>query len=154
MRLTRDQYFIKLLALVAARSTCARRAVGAIITDKGGHVLATGYNGTPAGYFHCDGVAYKCQGADDPPGDTRRCLAIHAEQNALLQCHRLDLAHHLYVSCVPCFTCTKLILNTNLQYVVVAADYADCAGAELLAQQEKLYVFNHDTGTTTPYRAR
>ena len=38
--------------LVAKRSTCIRRQVGAILV-KDKRVLATGYNGAPSGIAHC-----------------------------------------------------------------------------------------------------
>lgn len=124
LRLSHDEYFVSMLRLVAARSTCPRRQVGAIITDDKGHVLATGYNGVPSGFPHC--TDEPCLGAEDPMGDTSRCEAIHAEANALLQCFRIDLASRLYVSCTPCFACAKLILNTPIQQVVCASTY--CPG--------------------------
>ena len=129
-RLTLDQYFMRMLALVAGRSTCGRRAVGAIIVDSMGHVLAMGYNGVPSGLLHC--TNYPCQGRHDTPGNTDQCQAVHAEQNALLQCHRLDLAHTIYVSCTPCFTCAKMIANTKIERVVVGERYADDRGKRIL----------------------
>lgn len=129
-RLTRDEYYLEMLSLVAGRSTCPRRAVGAVIVDKAGHVLSTGYNGVPSGVPHC--VDVPCPGASDPKGDTRRCLAIHAEQNALLQCSRLDLAHTLYVSVICCFTCAKLVCNTPIKRIVAAEDYVETQGKDLL----------------------
>ena len=132
-RLTRDQYFLDMLALVASRSTCARRSVGAIIIDAKGHVLSMGYNGVPSGTRHC--IDHPCAGVQDAPGLTDRCLAVHAEQNALLQCHRLDLAHTLYCTCSPCFTCAKLILNTPISRVVYTTQYADQRGADLLVDR-------------------
>lgn len=47
-----DQYFMEMANLVSSRSTCLRRAVGAVIV-KDGHVLSTGYNGAPKGVAHC-----------------------------------------------------------------------------------------------------
>lgn len=123
MRPSRDEYFVQMLDLVASRSTCARRAVGAIIIDEIGHILSTGYNGVPRGFQHC--TETPCLGATDKPGDTSRCDATHAEMNALLQCFRLDLAHTIYVSCSPCFTCAKLIANTSIRRVVCCEMYAD-----------------------------
>lgn len=132
-RLTLDAYFMNMLALVAGRSTCIRRSVGAIITDEKGAILSTGYNGVPRTFPHC--INELCEGANDAAGDTRKCMAVHAEQNALLQCHRLDLAHTMYVSTSPCFTCAKLIANTNIQRVVVAQLYADTRGVDVLKQR-------------------
>ena len=122
-RIDLDDYFLKMLDLVASRSTCARRAVAAILTDGAGCVLATGYNGVPRGMPHC--IDVPCPGADQPSGmGLDLCEAIHAEQNALLQCHRLDLARVLYCSVVPCYPCAKLIVNTQIHKVVVKEDYA------------------------------
>jgi dCMP deaminase len=133
MRDTRDEYYLKMLELVASRSTCGRRAVGAIITDQQGHVLSTGYNGTPIGIPHCTEVA--CLGRWDPKGDSSRCLSVHAEVNALVQCVRLEFAHTIYASCTPCFNCSKLICNTPIQRVVCREVYADETGLWLFAQR-------------------
>ena len=54
-----DEYFIKLATEVAKRSTCLRRQVGAVIVDKDNHILATGYNGAPAGLDHC--IVIRCR---------------------------------------------------------------------------------------------
>jgi dCMP deaminase len=51
-RLSWDDYFMEITHLVAKRSTCLRRHVGAVIVrDK--RILATGYNGAPRGLPHC-----------------------------------------------------------------------------------------------------
>jgi dCMP deaminase len=133
VRPSHDDYFLDMLELVAGRSTCARRAVGAIIVDQQHRILATGYNGVPTHYPHC--TETPCPGAEDPPGDTRRCYAVHAEANALLQCSRLDLAWKLYASCTPCFSCAKLIANTSIVKVVCHVSYNDLTGVELLRKQ-------------------
>lgn len=122
-----------MLDLVAARSTCIRRTVGCIITDKNGYVLSMGYNGTPRDFDHC--VSSPCAGAGDKPGDTSMCMAIHAEQNALLQCHRLDLAYTMYVTCTPCFVCSKLISNTNIEHIICKQNYADERGKRVLLER-------------------
>lgn len=152
MRESREAYFVKMLGLVAARSTCARRAVGAIITDVQGHVLSMGYNGVPSGVAHCVAGERTCDGFQDPKGDVRRCLAVHAEQNALLQCSRLDLAHTVYVSCTPCFACAKMILNTPIARVVAVAPYVgDDLGQELLVRRERLFYYDADADLAVLY---
>lgn len=123
-------YYVSLLGPLAARSTCVRRAVGAILTDERGRVLATGYNGVPRGRIHC--IDAPCEGARDEKGDTRRCLAIHAEINALVQCRDIDAARTLYVSASPCFECAKVVANTPVCHVVVAGVYADGRGVAIL----------------------
>lgn len=129
-RPNRREYFLSMLKLTASRSTCIRRAVGAIITDKEGHVLSTGYNGVVRDADHCTDVP--CAGANDRPGETSNCMAVHAEQNALLQCTNLRSAHTLYCSCAPCFICAKMIANTDIAVVICETDYADKRGHQVL----------------------
>lgn len=123
MRLGHDAYFLALLDLARLRSTCLRRRVGAVIVDGEHHVLSTGYNGVPSRFIHC--TDYPCAGALDPSGDTSRCMAVHAEVNAILQCTRLDLARTLYVSCTPCFSCAKMLVNTPIRRIVTREIYPD-----------------------------
>ena len=47
-----DEYFMEIAHVVAKRSTCLRRKVGAVIV-KDKHILTTGYNGAPSGMPHC-----------------------------------------------------------------------------------------------------
>ena len=129
-RPTHDQYFLQMLNLVASRATCGRRQVGAIIVSERNQILSTGYNGVPKGLNHC--IDLPCPGATDKKGDTSRCEAIHAEMNAIIQCHRLDLAHTIYVSCTPCFVCAKVIANTPIQRIVAWKRYADLNGERIL----------------------
>lgn len=146
-RPSHDAYFLAMLSLVASRSTCQRRAVGAIIIDEQRHILATGYNGVPRGFLHCGEFIkaedreslrhfghtlndLECEGASDTSGDTRRCLAVHAEANALLQCIDVSRAHTLYCSATPCWECAKLICNTPIRRVVATQEYP--TGLEIL----------------------
>lgn len=125
-----DEYYMNMLALVASRSTCSRRAVGAIVTDERGHLIATGYNGVPSKIPHC--VDVPCAGATDAKGDTSRCIAIHAETNSIVQAgDRLRDATRMYCTCSPCFSCCKLIATTNIRRIVFRSLYADREGLSL-----------------------
>jgi dCMP deaminase len=132
-RLDKKDYYLAMLKLVASRSTCARRAVGAIITDKEGHILSTGYNGVPKGFDHC--IDTPCSGAKDEAGNTSFCMAVHAEQNALLQCLDLSKAHTIYCSCAPCFVCAKMIANTSIESIICESSYADERGLAILLER-------------------
>jgi dCMP deaminase len=129
-RLSHDEYYLKILVEVCRRSTCTRRKVGAIITDKQHRILGVGYNGVPRGFVHCN--EHSCLGAHDKPGDSDRCMAVHAEVNAVIQCDRLEDAHRIYVSCDPCFTCAKMIANTSIKFVITSGNYADERGSMIL----------------------
>lgn len=132
MRPSRDEWAMQLAVETAKRSTCCRRQVGCILLNARGHVLATGYNGVAAGQLHCnhhdpfhsEGLPYACEGAHSPSGtDLDNCQAIHAEQNALLQCSDVYMIHTAYVTTAPCITCVKLLLNTSCQHIIFADDY-------------------------------
>lgn len=132
LRPSLDQTYMRMLPIYAARSTCARRQVAAIITDQAGRLLGAGFNGVPRGFNHC--TETRCPGAEDQPGNNTNCQAVHAEANAILQCQDLDLADIMYCSCTPCFECAKLICNTRIYKVIVAEPYADARGYDLLVK--------------------
>lgn len=122
-RPSRDVWGLDLATLVAQRATCARRQVGCVLVNKQGHILATGYNGPPRGFQHCTHET-PCAGAALPSGTgLEACEAVHAEQNAMLQCRDVELIDTCYVTTAPCVTCTKLLLNTSCRRIVFVNDY-------------------------------
>jgi dCMP deaminase len=140
-RVSLDAYYVEMLALVGRRSTCPRRQVGAIITDPVGHVLSTGYNGVPSGYPHC--IDNPCPGKYEPSGDTRNCMAVHAEINAIIQCRQLERAFTLYTHTLPCFECAKVIANTPIVEIIFVEGYPDDRGQvvlTLLGKEVRQYV--------------
>lgn len=121
-RPTVDEYFILMAMLVASRSTCARRRVGCVLVNSNKHVLATGYNGIAAGLPHC--IDVPCAGAKLAPGTGLNvCEAIHAEENALIQCREPDFVHTLYTSASPCVYCVRKLLNTPCFRIVYLDEY-------------------------------
>lgn len=132
MRPTRDEWAIELALTTARRSTCLRRQVGCVLLSARGHVLSTGYNGVAAGQPHCNmhdpyeptGFPHACEGARAVSGTSLDlCEAIHAEQNALLQCHDVYKICTCYTTTSPCMTCIKLLLNTSCEEIVFIDDY-------------------------------
>lgn len=133
MRVSRDEWALNMAWLTAQRSTCLRRQVGCVLLNERGHAIATGYNGVAAGMKHCnEEVKYgivvthpnACPGAQSPSGtNLDGCQAIHAEQNALLQCKDVYDIHSCYVTTSPCMTCVKLLLNTGCQRIVFIEEY-------------------------------
>lgn len=139
MRPDIDRYFIDMARLVSSRSTCIRRHVGCVLVDAKNRVLATGYNGVPSGALHCNEVAKRvvgqsifpnaCAGADASSGERLdECLAVHAEQNAILQCRDTGRIARAYVTTFPCASCAKLLLNTNCEEIVCDTQYTNEAG--------------------------
>ena len=148
MRPDRDSWAMAVAVITAQRATCLRRKVGAVFLNERGHVLATGYNGVAAGQKHCNEPSgmedhptknarvlvygHSCSGASAASGtNLDGCHAIHAEQNALLQCRDVYSIHTAYVTASPCMTCTKLLLNTSCQRIVFIEEYPHSASEEL-----------------------
>jgi len=114
-----DDYFISIAKQVASRATCPRASVGAVIVrDK--RIIATGYNGAPAGEPHCLDVG--CLMVD---GHCQR--AVHAETNAIAQAARFGVATDgatLYYwdsggrSVTNCVKCSQVIKASGIIRVV------------------------------------
>jgi dCMP deaminase len=115
-------YLIMVAQAVALRSPC-RRKVGCVLADEKGKILASGYNGPPSGVAHCDERGcdplrqHHCSAAEQPGCScsvrSNSCDAIHAEQNALIQCNDVSKVHFVAVTRAPCLTCTRMLLNSG-----------------------------------------
>ena len=132
-----DEYFINIAKLVATRSTCLRRNVGAVVV-KDKQVLATGYNGAPSGISHCDKKGCMREELKVPSGERHElCRALHAEQNAFLQAakHGVSLrGGALYITTQPCSICAKMIINTGIEKIVFEGNYPDKLALEFLKE--------------------
>lgn len=124
------EYFLRMAELVALRGTCARRRVGCVLVNRHNHVLATGYNGVPQGQPHC--IDMPCPGAAHPSGQgLSDCRAVHAEQNALLQCHDVQAILTVYCTASPCITCMRMLANTGVRSIVFRELYPHPEAEEL-----------------------
>ena len=126
MRPSWDEYFMDIVELVKKRSTCLRRQVGALIV-KDKRILATGYNGAPAGCKHCTETGQRHE----------ICRAAHAEQNAIVQAAYSGTSVKnsvMYVTTQPCVLCAKLIINAGITKIMFKGDYPDTLAMELLQE--------------------
>ena len=132
-----DDYFMDITRLVAKRTTCLRRAVGAIIV-KDKRVLATGYNGAPANVRHCLEVGCMREQLKVESGQRHElCRGIHAEQNAIIQAayHGVSVkGASLYSTTQPCSICAKMIINAGIDTIYYEAGYADELAQEMLSE--------------------
>ncbi len=132
-----DEYFLKIAAVVAERSTCLRHHVGAVmVRDK--QILSSGYNGAPAGLSDC--LALGCLRNElGIPSGTRHetCRAVHAEQNAIIQAalHGVSLeGATIYCTHTPCILCAKMLTNAKIERYVSYGKYNDEAFIPLFEQ--------------------
>jgi dCMP deaminase len=132
-----ETYFMDITALVAKRTTCLRRAVGAIIV-KDKRILSTGYNGAPSHIRHCREVGCLREKLEVPSGQRHElCRGIHAEQNAIIQAAYYGVSIKgamLYCTTQPCSICAKMIINAGITSIIYASGYADPMAIEMLAE--------------------
>lgn len=132
-----DEYFMEITRLVARRSSCLRRQVGAVVV-KEKNILATGYNGVPSGITHCSETGCLRAKMNVPSGERHElCRGLHAEQNAIIQAAKhgtnIDGAT-LYSTTMPCIICAKMIINAGIRRVVYEEGYADQLSLEMVAE--------------------
>jgi dCMP deaminase len=121
-----DAYFLSIARMVASRSNCVKRHVGAVVAlDR--RIVSTGYNGTPRGTKNCnEGGCPRCNGFAESGTRLDECLCSHAEENAIVQAayHGVSVrGASLYTTFFPCLFCTKLIVNAGVAEVVYDAAY-------------------------------
>ncbi len=130
-----DDYFMDITCLVAKRSTCRRRHVGAVLVrDK--RILATGYNGAPSGIPHCLDIGCLREDLEIPSGERHElCRGLHAEQNVIIQA-----AYHgvcikgaiLFCTTMPCSICSKMLINAGIHDIRYQEGYADSMSEDMM----------------------
>jgi len=132
-----DEYFMEITHLVARRSTCLRRQVGAVLV-KDKNILATGYNGAPSGVAHCLDAGCLRERLKIPSGERHElCRGLHAEQNSIIQAakHGTNIDEStLYCTTMPCIICSKMIINAGIRRIVYEEGYSDRLAAEMIAE--------------------
>jgi dCMP deaminase len=125
-----DTTWLGVAETIAKRSLCDGRAIGAVIIDPDNRVVATGYNGAPAGLRAIDGRSCQSETCRQwcprmRPGGERtldytNCVSIHAEANALMFADRRQYGGGtLYVTSAICWDCAKMVANSGIARVVM-----------------------------------
>lgn len=118
-----DHYFMAHARLASLRGSCNRKQVGAVLVVEK-RVIATGYNGSPAGVPSCLDVGHQLVTFQD---GSKSCVrTIHAEHNAILQCAQVGvstLGSTIYTTASPCQECLKAIIQACIAAIVFADQY-------------------------------
>ena len=135
-RIDKTNYYLDIAETVLKRSTCLRRAFGAIIV-KNDEIISTGFNGAPRGRKNCCDLKYCLREKLNIPRGERyeMCRSVHAEQNAIISASRKDLIDSTlylvgkevgtdnYVSnSNACSMCKRMIINAGIKNVVIRDD--------------------------------
>lgn len=145
-----DTYFMDIAYMVATRSRCPRRHVGAVLVQ-GKKLLGTAYNGAPMGAKDCseDGCMIveefdiQIIADEEQVIKKQRCIrTIHAEQNLLLFTDRADReGATVYVTDQPCWTCANMLANSGIAEIVFHRSYSkDSEQVFLLMEQQGIHI--------------
>ena len=136
-RINKTEYYLKIAEVVAIRSTCLRRQYGAVIVNNDS-IVSTGYNGSPRNENNCcdTGKCY-CRSHSEPLDHNAAvhgpqygsCVAVHAEQNAIICVARKDMqgatlylaTTDLSINPAPCNICDRMIKNAGIERVITKA---------------------------------
>lgn len=140
-RVNRDTMFMEIAKIVAERSTCPRKHVGAVIVVKN-RIVSVGYNGAPPGMLHCDDIGCKFK------GDSSGCVrSIHAEMNAVAFAARQGTPTDdatMYSTCATCANCAVLLVSSGIKRFIFEEEYRIKDGQELL-EAAGIEVLKHGT---------
>lgn len=125
-----DDYFMAIVKIIATRGTCDRLYTGSVLV-KNNRIIATGYNGAPPGFPHCDDVGHLLEEG--------HCVrTIHGELNPFLQAARQGATSTegatLYTKYSPCIHCTKYIIACGIKRVVVGKIYRNHQAIDILKE--------------------
>lgn len=129
-RISKINTYLNVAETFAYRSTCIKRKYGAVVV-KDDTVISTGYNGSPRGLENCCdiGICPRIELGMHQGEGYGICRAVHAEQNALLNCSKEQtMGADLYLAGVnpedntvhkakPCPLCARLIIQAGIKNV-------------------------------------
>lgn len=123
-----DAYFMGIAEAAAARSSCPRLAVGAVLVNPSTKsVLSMGYNGAARGTASCEDEGCLMEGRSFAGKTTEHCgRAIHAEQNSIFLAsangQRVKGAV-CYVTAQPCWLCARALFQSGVEDVYYSRAY-------------------------------
>lgn len=106
-----ERYFLRIADAVSEQSTCLDKNVGCVIVSQDNQIISCGYNGAPSKIVDCK-TQNQCQKTWN-----NRCLATHAEINALIKADERAKGGKIFVSLEPCYECAKAIINAGIKEV-------------------------------------
>ena len=128
-----EVFFLDIAEKVSERATCPRASVGCVLVLDN-NILATGYNGAPAGEPHCTDVG--CFIHND------HCLrATHAEINAIGQAAMRGIpvkGATAYVTHEPCVHCQHALMAAGVMHITMRQGYGDLHRPEFPTLMRKI----------------
>jgi dCMP deaminase len=135
---------MRLAYLIASRTNCMKRAVGAVIV-RDSRIVAAGYNGTPFGMINCnEGGCARCNGMAAAGANLDSCYCLHAEENAIIEAGRDKCqGSTIYVTTIPCLMCAKKVAQSGITRIVFDRDYPMPVIREFLGLMKHISLEQH-----------
>jgi len=156
MRITWQEYFLKVLDATALRASCDRGKSAAIIV-KDNRLISSGYVGAPSGIPSCDEVGHqmiaRCELDIQTYNETQHeneglitksknlpfslhCIrTVHSEINAIINAARngvSTLGATMYITMTPCKNCSMAIIQAGITKVIARNKYQKDAESRFL----------------------
>lgn len=112
--MTWDEYFIKMIDLIASKSKDTSTKVGCVIVDKNHSIISTGYNGFPRGVDDSKKERYE--------RPMKYSYTEHSERNAIYNAARRGNKVEecrMYVDWLPCCDCARAIIQSGIKEVII-----------------------------------
>jgi len=153
----KDEVYMNMAYAMAVKSNCICRQVGAVIAGEDGYVVGAGWNDVACGEISCglrevydktqkihkplfkkvgkrikklreqDCFCFKDVISKNGQHQLDKCLALHAEENAIIQGSRIGgpgiRGSTIYTTAEPCTLCAKKIKQVGIQKVVYTDPY-------------------------------
>lgn len=116
---TWDEWFMKMMYLVATKSKDPRTKIGAVLV-KDKRIIATGYNGI------CIGVDDYVLERNDRPDKYK--WYEHAERNSIFSAASIGIptfGSTMYTNGTPCADCTRSVIQSGVKKVIVHKTYEE-----------------------------
>lgn len=104
---------------VAKESNCVSMQAGAVLS-KDGHIISTGYNGTPKGATNCCDL-FSERSVEHSEWSEK--YEVHAEMNAILYCPVSTQGSDMVITHSPCWNCTKHIVAAGVKSILFDERY-------------------------------
>jgi len=125
------KYFMEFAELTATLSYAKRLKAGAVIVNGDSQIIATGYNGMPAGWDN------NCEITLEDGTLKTRPEVLHAEANSIskVACStESSEGATFFCTHAPCIDCAKLIYQAKISTVYYKEKYRDDSGLKFLTQ--------------------
>jgi dCMP deaminase len=129
-----NKFFMDVALRTAENSYARRMKVGSVLV-KDFRIVATGWQGTPAGFDNACEEKIDQDGPDEVSNLKTKQDVIHSEANIIYFCAKHGIKTDgttLYITLSPCVNCALAIIQAGIKRVYYHVPYRDDSGIKVL----------------------